>query len=184
MLKRIKKLQQPLCAALLDKPREVRPLLPKGEEWTIIKELLDVHVLKPFHKATKTMSASSYPTLNMLSPLLYQLKVLVLSISENDSVTTKQFKQAVLLDLQNHYPQDIQSSLDMSAFLDPRFKDLDQFVDSTDRVDVEEAVKFEALELAEESDTIEAVVINVDDTLEETSSESQQQSPSDIELYL
>ena len=41
-------------------------------------------------------------------------------------------------------------------------------------------MKFEALELAEESDTIEAVVINVDDTLEETSSESQQQSSSDI----
>jgi len=78
MLKRIKKLQQPLCAALLDKPREVRPLLPEGEEWTIIEELLDVHVLEPFHKATKTISASSYSTLNMLNPLLYQLTVLVL----------------------------------------------------------------------------------------------------------
>ena len=70
--------------------------------------------------------------------------------------------------------------LDLSTFLDPCFKDLDPFVDSTDRVDVEEAVNFKALEIAEESDIIEAVVINVDDTLEETSSESQQQSFSDI----
>ena len=50
MLERIKKLQQPLCAVLLDKPREVRSLLPDGDEWTVIEELLDV--LKPFHKAT------------------------------------------------------------------------------------------------------------------------------------
>ena len=83
-------------------------------------------MLKPFHKATKMMSASLHSTLNMLSPLLYQLKVLVLSISENDSVSTKQFKQAVLLNSQNRYPQDVQSLLDMSAFLDTHFKDLER----------------------------------------------------------
>ena len=170
MLKRIKKLQQSLCAALLDKPHEVWSLLPDVEEWTITEELLDV--MKPFHKATKTMNASLYPTLNMLSPLLYQLKVRVLRISENDYVTAKQFKQAVYLTYRIVTLKDVQSLLDMSAFLDPRFKDLDPFVDSTDRVDVEEAVKFEALELAEENNTIEAIVINMDNTLEETSSES------------
>jgi len=104
MLERIKKLQQPLCAVLLDKPREVHSLLLDGDEWTVIEELLDV--LKPFHKATKTMSASLYPTLSMLSLLLYQLKVLVLKVSEKDSLTTKQLKQAIL---QYRYPQDFQA---------------------------------------------------------------------------
>ena len=51
----------------------------------------------------------------------------------------------------------------MSAFLDPRFKDLDSFVDVADRVDVEEAVKFVALKLAEGNNTddvVEAVTVN------------------------
>ena len=100
----------------------------------------------------------------MLSPLLYQLKVLVLKVSEKDSQTTKQLKQAILLDLQYRYPQDVQALLDMSAFLDPRFKDLDPFVDVADRVDVEEAVKFEALELAEGNNTDDIVeAVTVDD---------------------
>ena len=90
MLEQIKKLQQSLCAVLLDKPREVRSLLPDGDEWNIIEEVLEV--LKPFHRATTTMSASSYPTVSMLSPLLYKLKFLVLKVSEEDSQTTnKQF---------------------------------------------------------------------------------------------
>ena len=75
MLERIKKLQQPLCAVLLDKPHEVRSLLPED----IIEEVLEV--LKPFHRATTTMSA----TVSMLSPLLYKLKFLVLKVSEEDS---------------------------------------------------------------------------------------------------
>ena len=70
MLDRIQVLQQALCAVLLDQPREVRYLLPDSEEWTIIEELIDV--LKPFHRTTTAMSASSYPTLSMLSPLLYK----------------------------------------------------------------------------------------------------------------
>ena len=185
MLEQIKKLQQPLWAVLLDKPREVRSLLPDGDEWTVIKELLDV--LKPFHQATKTMSASSYPTLSMLSPLLYQLKVLVLTVPEKDSQTTKQLTQAILLDLQYRYPKDVQAVLDMSAFLDLRFKDLDPFVDVADRADVEEAVKCEALELAEgnKDDTLEAVTLdnvdNIDLPLNEINNDhpqDQQQSSS------
>jgi len=57
MLEQIKKLQQPLCAVLLNKPREVHLFSPDGDEWTVIEELLDI-----FHK---TMSASLYPTLSM-----------------------------------------------------------------------------------------------------------------------
>ena len=174
MLERIKKLQQSLCAVLLDKPREVRSLLPGGDEWNIIEEVLEV--LKPFHRATTTMSASSHPTVSMLSPLLYKLKFLVLKVSEEDSQTTKQLKQAILLDLQCCYSQDIQALLDISAFLDPRFKDLDPFVAVTERVYIEEAVKLEILELVEDkSDNID--IVDVDETdqpMNETSNEQHQ----------
>ena len=161
-----------MCAVLLDKPCEVRSLLPDGDEWTIIEELLEV--LKPFHRATTTMSTSSYPMLSMLSPLLYKLKVLVLKVSERDSQTAKQLKQAILLDLQYRYSQDIQAMLDITAFLDPPFKDLDPFVATAHRVDVEEAVKLELLELAEHKDVIELEVSNADETdqpVDETSGE-------------
>ena len=47
MLDRIQVLQQLLCAVLLDRPHEVRYLLPDSEEWTTIEEL--IAVLKPFH---------------------------------------------------------------------------------------------------------------------------------------
>jgi len=70
-------------------------------------------------------------------------------------------KHAILVDLQYRYPQDVQALLDMSAFLDPPFKDLDPFVDVAGRVDVEEAVKLEALKLAEE---IAVTVDDVDDS--------------------
>ena len=40
----------------------------------------DQMMLKPFHRATTAMSASSYPTLSMLSPLLYKLLDIVLKV--------------------------------------------------------------------------------------------------------
>jgi len=40
---------------------------------------------------------------------------------------------------------DIQTLLDIAAFLDPHFKDLDAFVAVTDKVHVEEFVKLEML---------------------------------------
>ena len=147
MLERIQVLQQPLCAVLLDQPREVRYLLPGSEEWTIIEEL--IAVLKPFHRATTAMSASSYPTLSMLSPLLYKLIQKVLKVGEDDTPSGKALKEAILTDLNRRYSsQNQQEMLHTAAFLDPRFKDLDPFVSETERKDVHESVKLEMLDLA------------------------------------
>lgn len=44
----------------------------------IIEEL--ICALKPFHRATTMMSASSYSTLSMLSPLLYKLLDIILKV--------------------------------------------------------------------------------------------------------
>ena len=183
MLERIKKLQQPLCAVLLDKPREVRSLLPDGDEWNIIEEVLEV--LKPFHRATTTMSASSYPTVSMLSLLLYKLKFLVLKVSEEDSPATKQLKQTILMDLQCRYLQDISALLDISAFLDPHFKDLDPFVAITDRVDIEEAVKLEILELVEDrsesSDDIDIIDADESDETDQLMKETNNEQHKEIQ---
>ena len=146
MLERIQVLQQPLCAVLLDQPREVRYLLPDSEEWTIIEEL--IAVLKPFHTATTAMSASSYPTLSMLSPLLYKLHDRILKVKDN-TPSGKALKEAILTDLRRRYASlNQQELLHAAALLDPRFKDLDPFVPETERKDVQESLKLEMLDLA------------------------------------
>ena len=42
------------------------------------------------------MSASSYPTLSMLSPLLYKLHDRVLQVKEDDTPSVKALKEAIL----------------------------------------------------------------------------------------
>ena len=96
-MERIQKVQQPLCAVLLEKPHEIRYLLPDGEGWMIIEELIGV--LKPFHRATTAISALSHPTLSMLSPLLYKLLDIVLKVDERDTPSGKHLKEAIATDL-------------------------------------------------------------------------------------
>ena len=140
-------LQQPLRAVLLDQLREVRYLLPASEKWTIIEELITV--LKPFHRATTAISASSYPTLSMLSPLQYKLLEKVLKTREDGTSSGKALKEAILTDLHRCYASlNQQEMLHTAAFLDPRFKDLDPFVPEMERKDVQESVKLEMLDLA------------------------------------
>lgn len=127
MLEQIQVLQQPLHAVLLAQPREVRYLLPGSDEWTVIEEL--IAVLKPFHRATTAMSASSYPTMSMLSPLLYKLTEKVLKVGKEHTSSGKALKEAILTDLNHCYSsQNQQEMLHTAAFLDPRFKNLHPFV--------------------------------------------------------
>jgi len=80
-----------------------------------------------------------------------------------------------LVDLQHRYSTpDIQTLLDIAAFLDPRFKDLDPIVAVTDRVDVEESVKLEILGLVEDgSEDNDGVVEEVTSASEKNQSDEQ-----------
>jgi len=124
-------------------------LLPDGNEWTVIEELLEL--LKLLHRAMYYhYECIILPNIEYASPPIYKLMVLVLKITETDSQTVKQFKQAILAYLKYCYSMpDIKTLLDIVAFLDPLFKELDPFVAVTDRVDIEESVKFEMLVLVE-----------------------------------
>ena len=101
MLERIQKVQQPLCAVLLENPHEIRYLLHDGEGWMIIEELIGV--LKPFHRATTAISALSHPTLSMLGPLSYKLLDIVLKVDERDTPSGKHLKEAIATDLYHRY---------------------------------------------------------------------------------
>jgi len=63
---------------------------------------------------------------------------------------------------------DIHTLLDIAAFLDHHFKDLDLFVTVTDRVDVEESVKLDMLVLVEDGNE------DNNDVVEEVTSTSEQ----------
>ena len=107
-------------------------MLPDIEDWTIIEELTGV--LKPFHRATTAMSASSYPTLSMLSPLLYKLLDVALKVDGGDTPSGKHLKEAIATDLRHGYASlNQQQILRAAAFLVPRFKDLEHFVPESNR---------------------------------------------------
>ena len=74
MLQRVKEQQPALCSVLLEsKDKAVCSLFPDGPEWNLLEDL--VTVLEPFEEATKALSGSNYPTISIISPLLYQVCV-------------------------------------------------------------------------------------------------------------
>ena len=74
MLQHVKEQQPALCSVLLEsKDKAVCSLFPDGPEWNLLEDL--VTVLEPFEEATKALSGSNYPTISIISPLLYQVCV-------------------------------------------------------------------------------------------------------------
>ena len=145
MLERADEQQACLFALLLEeKGHSKRSLLPDTHEWTLIEELITV--LEPFVKTTTAMSGSSYPTVSMLSPLLYKPIRVSLAHKDKDSATIRQVKDVIAEDLRNLY--EAAQMLNMCAFLDPRFKKLVLFIPEGERKDVTEEVKLELLSLA------------------------------------
>lgn len=133
MLERFLEQQPALCAVLLDSSeRDHWCYLPEGRECNVLEELLTV--LKPFVQATTLMSGSKYPTVGIISPLLYKLFQNTLSVTYNDSPTMKNIKGAISEDLKHRYQnKTLQLLFKKCAYLDPRFKDLDPFVAEDER---------------------------------------------------
>ena len=75
------------------------------------------------------MSGSSYPTVGVISPLLYKLMEITLAISDEDSQMSRRAKKVIYDDLKDRYTNEgSQLIFKKCAYLDPRFKDLDPFL--------------------------------------------------------
>jgi len=61
-------------------------------------------VLEPFEEATKAMSGSNYPTISMISPLLYQVCEVTLKVKEDINANLKKIKEPMLEDFQEKCP--------------------------------------------------------------------------------
>ena len=82
------------------------------------------------------MNGSSYSTISMLSPRLYKLLWVSLAHKDED---IRQVKDVIAEGLRNQYvATETAQMLNMCAFLDPRFKNLDLFIPECGKKDVTE----------------------------------------------
>ena len=173
MLQHVKEQQPALCTVLLkSKDKAFHSLFPDGPEWNLLEDL--VAILEPFEEVTKALSGSNYPTISMISPLLYQVCKVTLKVNEDDNVNLKRMKETMLEDFQDRCSSPaITEILNIEAF---RFKGLDPFIPVNERVDMKECMKLQLLMFApattEDSDrelreatTISSVTTNITDTV-------------------
>jgi len=126
VLMRLEELAPILDQALFDIKQ--RGLMLTDVEWTLLKLL--VAFLKPYYVATETLSASSYPTLNLVRPLLVGLQNKCKEvIARNDQIKdVSTVMQKDLLTRTAHISKH-DSIYTIATFLDPRFCDM-QFIES------------------------------------------------------
>ena len=121
MLQRVSEQQAAIAAVLIE--GKVQYLMPEGEEWSIIDNL--IKILKPFQRITEAMSNEKFPTISSVRPLLYKLLEKTLKITSDDNATIKVMKEAISKDLSNRYQTDtLKNVVNVTAILDPRYKEL------------------------------------------------------------
>ena len=95
------------------------------------------------------MGAVSYPTLSTVKPLLYKLVNRTLEVKENDTVVAKEVKLNIKRDLQERYSTpSVARILNITTFLDPRYKEL-PFLDQLTRRRIIDEVQDELLVMEE-----------------------------------
>ncbi|NXC93593.1 ZBED1 protein, partial [Certhia brachydactyla] len=147
MLQRLKE-QQFVIAAVLVEDSNNHHLMLESSEWNTIEGL--VELLQPFKQVAEMMSASKYPTISMVKPLLHMLLNTTLNIKENDLKEISMAKEVIAKELSTTYQHtpEIDMFLNVATFLDPRYKKL-PFLSAFERQQVENRVVEEAKSLLE-----------------------------------
>ena len=162
MLERLMEQQAAIAAVLVE--GRVRHLMPEGDDWLLIESL--VSILKPFQLATEMMGGSKYPTLSTAKPVIHKLITRTLKEDESDSTVVAEVKRKMKYDLQQRYQgHSVKKLLDVSAFIDPRYKEL-PFLDPNDRKFIIDEVEDELLAL--EGDMPDDIVEGDSETVEIT----------------
>ncbi|NXW31542.1 ZBED1 protein, partial [Phaetusa simplex] len=148
MLQRLKE-QQFVIAAVLVEDSNNHHLMLEASEWNTIEGL--VELLQPFKQVAEMMSASKYPTISMVKPLLHMLLNTTLNIKENDLKEISMAKEVIAKELSTTYQHtpEIDMFLNVATFLDPRYKKL-PFLSAFERQQVENRVVEEAFTVSEE----------------------------------
>ena len=120
MAERIINQQQPLCAALLELKKG--ELMPTDAEFSALESYCKV--MKPLVDITEAIGAEKWVTVSTVSPLLYKLLNCYFTSSPDDSVLEKAMKKAMKQNLSGRYEGSALLTLNVAAFLDPRFRSL------------------------------------------------------------
>ena len=106
-------------------------LLLSPDEVTTLRSIYDV--LEPWKKLTVLLSAEAYPTISLVAPSLHKLLTTALRHLDTDPELIKRMKTAMFEDLNSRYQDtDLRMILNIAAFLDPRFRQLEFVSDAED----------------------------------------------------
>ena len=115
--------QQAAVSAVLHQHRDLLHLEHSPAEWRILEDLSKV--LEPFKDATTYLSASKYPTVSILGPVLHKILTTLEKSDCSTSPLIRQVKTVIASDLKARYQDDeVRMLLNKASLLDPRVKSL------------------------------------------------------------
>lgn len=169
MLKRLIEQREAVIGVLSDRTVTTRnqagQLMLSEDEWTLIENI--ANVLQPFELVTTLLSSDSQPTISIVMPILQSLVQNFLSkTNDEDTDDVTRMKNQLLQEMRSRFKDVLCSDysvtgsleisvLDISTFLDPRFKNTERFLGS-----IIQAKRLINNLLQNEEDAVEEVIVN------------------------
>ena len=129
MVERFIKLQQSVCAALIELQRQ--DLMPHDNEVTTME--VYQAIVKPIAEITGVIVGEKHVSFSAVRPLIYKLYNSYLKVNTTDHSVGKSMKTAMYTKLLQYYNGQALDILNIAAFLDSRFKSL-SFLEEVDKV--------------------------------------------------
>ncbi|RXN14466.1 zinc finger BED domain-containing 1-like protein [Labeo rohita] len=138
MLQRFIEQQQAVCAVLATE-RGAWHLMPKDADIAVIEQVLQILQLSAF---TDALASESRVSLSALRPVLSHIISDILEVKNEDSALTIDLKRVMKSDHESRYSVDAKKVMDLTSFVDPRFKgSFSDDLDATVNCCIEEASK-------------------------------------------
>nr|XP_017213371.1 zinc finger BED domain-containing protein 1-like [Danio rerio] len=139
MLQRFIEQQQAVCAVLATEGGAWH-LMPKDADIAVIEQVLQI--LQPLSVFTDALASESRVSLSALWPVLSHIISDILEVKNEDSALTIDLKRVMKSDLESRYSVDAKKVMDLTSFIDPRFKgSFSDDLDATVNCCIEEASK-------------------------------------------
>ncbi len=120
MIQRILK-QQRAISNVLSADRKSRHLVPSWQDLDVPESINQA--LQPLQEFTDALLGERYVSVSYVKPVLHLMNTSILAAKEEDSDLTKSIKMKILEYMNTKYDNPAtQELLDMTCFMDPRFK--------------------------------------------------------------
>lgn len=113
--------QQRAISDVLSADRKSRHLVPSWQDLDVLESINQA--LQPLQEFTDALSGERYVSVSYVKPVLHLMNTSILAAKEEDSDLTKSIKMKILEYMNTKYDNPAtQELLDMTCFMDPRFK--------------------------------------------------------------